>query len=213
MALVKCLSCGKEVSDKANACPKCGTPIGQINDYIIENKQYINTNNEKVNGKINSKILDGMFWSISVLLLISLFMRAIYAKTVILGKTYETFNLTLITSDYGKIILIILIIEAIITLLISLKKIKSEISKIKILFPIGIAISLFSCANSLEDVFIDINTYLFIYYEIGFGLACICCVGLFIEALLRFCCKDNYIVYNNNSNNNEKIDINDLPPM
>lgn len=27
MALIKCLECGREVSDKANACPQCGAPI------------------------------------------------------------------------------------------------------------------------------------------------------------------------------------------
>jgi predicted RNA-binding Zn-ribbon protein involved in translation (DUF1610 family) len=28
MALIKCSECGKEVSDKATACPNCGAPIG-----------------------------------------------------------------------------------------------------------------------------------------------------------------------------------------
>jgi zinc-ribbon domain len=28
MALVKCLECGREVSDKAAACSGCGAPIG-----------------------------------------------------------------------------------------------------------------------------------------------------------------------------------------
>ncbi len=28
MALIKCSECGKEVSDKAPACPNCGAPIG-----------------------------------------------------------------------------------------------------------------------------------------------------------------------------------------
>ena len=27
MALIKCSECGKEASDKANACPNCGAPI------------------------------------------------------------------------------------------------------------------------------------------------------------------------------------------
>ena len=27
MALIKCSECGKEVSDKAKACPNCGNPI------------------------------------------------------------------------------------------------------------------------------------------------------------------------------------------
>lgn len=28
MALIKCPECGKEISDKAGACPHCGCPIG-----------------------------------------------------------------------------------------------------------------------------------------------------------------------------------------
>jgi hypothetical protein len=28
MALVKCPDCGTECSDQANACPKCGRPLG-----------------------------------------------------------------------------------------------------------------------------------------------------------------------------------------
>ena len=27
MALIKCPECGKEISDKANACPNCGAPV------------------------------------------------------------------------------------------------------------------------------------------------------------------------------------------
>lgn len=36
MALISCPECGREVSDKANACPNCGYPIEQ--DKIKENK-------------------------------------------------------------------------------------------------------------------------------------------------------------------------------
>ena len=31
MALIKCPECGKEVSDKAKACPNCGCPIEETN--------------------------------------------------------------------------------------------------------------------------------------------------------------------------------------
>lgn len=30
MALIKCPECGKEISDKAAACPNCGCPIAEI---------------------------------------------------------------------------------------------------------------------------------------------------------------------------------------
>ena len=34
MALIKCPECGKEISDKANACPNCGNPIN-----VVEKKE------------------------------------------------------------------------------------------------------------------------------------------------------------------------------
>lgn len=30
MALIKCPECGKEISDRANACPSCGCPLSEI---------------------------------------------------------------------------------------------------------------------------------------------------------------------------------------
>lgn len=30
MALIKCPECGKEISDKASACPNCGCPLSEI---------------------------------------------------------------------------------------------------------------------------------------------------------------------------------------
>lgn len=36
MALIKCPECGNEVSDKADACPKCGYPISEMNANLTE---------------------------------------------------------------------------------------------------------------------------------------------------------------------------------
>ena len=36
MALIKCPECGKEISDKAGACPHCGCPIGNFWDMMAE---------------------------------------------------------------------------------------------------------------------------------------------------------------------------------
>lgn len=47
MALIKCPECGKEVSDKAKACPNCGCPIDEGKSREIENGNIEkNTNNE-----------------------------------------------------------------------------------------------------------------------------------------------------------------------
>ena len=40
MALIKCIECGKEISDKANACIHCGCPIEkEKRTVIIERKK------------------------------------------------------------------------------------------------------------------------------------------------------------------------------
>lgn len=43
MALIKCPECGKEISDKARACPNCGYPIAKLNDKdsIPQNDNYL----------------------------------------------------------------------------------------------------------------------------------------------------------------------------
>lgn len=45
MALIKCPECGKEISDKAPACPNCGMPLrredrGTYNVTIVREKQW-----------------------------------------------------------------------------------------------------------------------------------------------------------------------------
>lgn len=48
MALIKCLNCGKEVSDKAEKCPKCGARVVALNP-VVEIEEENNT--EKVTQK------------------------------------------------------------------------------------------------------------------------------------------------------------------
>lgn len=38
MALIKCTECGKEVSDKASACPNCGCPIEATSNGTVRIK-------------------------------------------------------------------------------------------------------------------------------------------------------------------------------
>ena len=46
MALIKCVDCGKELSDRANACPNCGCPIE--NSLVTENSSTVEKNEEIV---------------------------------------------------------------------------------------------------------------------------------------------------------------------
>lgn len=39
MALIKCVECGKEISDKASSCPNCGAPISAQSAVIDETKE------------------------------------------------------------------------------------------------------------------------------------------------------------------------------
>ena len=48
MALIKCPECGKEISDKANACIHCGYPLNEqkedvgITDFHLRRRPHIN---------------------------------------------------------------------------------------------------------------------------------------------------------------------------
>lgn len=48
MALIKCIECGKDISDKAGSCPNCGCPVEIMNN--INNTD----NNEQKNTKVNT---------------------------------------------------------------------------------------------------------------------------------------------------------------
>ena len=66
MAMIKCPNCGKDISDKANACPTCGKIIDvMIESKTIDNKDLndlneqtylsINSNNDEINDSKNTK--------------------------------------------------------------------------------------------------------------------------------------------------------------
>ena len=48
MALIKCPECGKEISDKAGACPHCGCPIGNATQPIQNNDGKSNKGSKKI---------------------------------------------------------------------------------------------------------------------------------------------------------------------
>ena len=39
MALIKCVECGREISDKASSCPNCGAPVAAQNGVVDETKE------------------------------------------------------------------------------------------------------------------------------------------------------------------------------
>ena len=48
MALIKCPECGKEISDKAGACPHCGCPIGNTEQATQNNVGKSNKGSNKI---------------------------------------------------------------------------------------------------------------------------------------------------------------------
>ena len=54
MALIKCSECGKEISDKAVSCPKCGNPINEKKEKTTNKKVENNTNTFKTSNGINN---------------------------------------------------------------------------------------------------------------------------------------------------------------
>lgn len=63
MALIKCLECGKEISDKAISCPHCG--------YLISNSNYVHNNNQDVPVEIKPKKNNNKKRNITIALIVS----------------------------------------------------------------------------------------------------------------------------------------------
>ena len=65
MALVKCVECGKEVSDKANACPNCGCPLSAMStNGVVKIKIGVLKASTGLNGNQKVSILSdfGVLW-------------------------------------------------------------------------------------------------------------------------------------------------------
>ena len=48
MALITCIECGKEFSDRASACPNCGCPITYIKEKVTGSRKELNTGLGKI---------------------------------------------------------------------------------------------------------------------------------------------------------------------
>ena len=65
MSLIKCPECGKEISDKAPACPNCGCPQNEYANLKEDNIRksfdgnlWIITKRQKTNTDVNVPLLD-----------------------------------------------------------------------------------------------------------------------------------------------------------
>ena len=67
MALIKCEECGKEISDRAVACPNCGCPV-EHKKQIVKKTSHTNTD-----GKRNTPVIQPTFSSLFLFLPLSLF--------------------------------------------------------------------------------------------------------------------------------------------
>lgn len=63
MAMIKCAECGKDVSDKAAACPNCGNPIGQqIVEEQVTTVQFTNKRWKKLQLISLGFLVSGLFF-------------------------------------------------------------------------------------------------------------------------------------------------------
>jgi len=108
VALIECIECKKQVSNKASTCPNCGAPVKLSMDSSLY-KNSINTNYEETNYIQIDKLKSGAFW-------VQIFIIAVIAG--IIGKSWVPSVVTIIllpillvlpvVRDFIKIILIIL---------------------------------------------------------------------------------------------------------
>lgn len=67
MALIKCSECGKEISDKAKACPNCGFPMAENK----EPQEVEMVNYEKANTNMLKKVVGIILFLIGLGVMIS----------------------------------------------------------------------------------------------------------------------------------------------
>ena len=68
MALINCIECGKEISDKATTCPNCGAPIRKDTSYEEHPVGQIKPQQKK---KSNKGLIIGVV--VAVILLVGIF--------------------------------------------------------------------------------------------------------------------------------------------
>ena len=62
MALIKCYECGKEFSDKANACPNCACPIDRKKVNTTNKKSYNELTSTEKQKVMSYRKLNKEFW-------------------------------------------------------------------------------------------------------------------------------------------------------
>lgn len=90
MALINCLECEAQISSKAKQCPKCGYPVGNIDEVKPMSIEQLKPNIEKSTG-FNIKMNDGYKMLIGLVLLIFI---------VVIYKTESRFDIEL--KEYHK---------------------------------------------------------------------------------------------------------------
>jgi hypothetical protein len=72
MALIKCGECGKEISDKAEACLECGCPIKQPQESVSSSSVKVQDHDSSTvktssSGGIAPEIPTGLYWATAIL--------------------------------------------------------------------------------------------------------------------------------------------------
>ena len=77
MALISCSECGKQVSDKAKACPNCGAPISQSSAEPATNEPTVVYNPKQDTFLTRNRgCAETLFWAVLILIPIGLVMKS-----------------------------------------------------------------------------------------------------------------------------------------
>lgn len=81
MALIKCLECGKELSDKAYSCPNCGYPLDSTKDIKSEVCSTDKIEAQSFNSNI-AKLIFKQYWWVFLIFVVCICMLVVSIYTV-----------------------------------------------------------------------------------------------------------------------------------
>ena len=79
MALIKCKECGNMVSDRAEACPKCGCPIGSATQSQPQREYVANDNHNHTSNSGNSN-KNGVLWLFLIFAIVAIIIFLLSGK-------------------------------------------------------------------------------------------------------------------------------------
>ena len=89
MALIKCKECGNMVSDRAEACPKCGCPIGSATHSQLQLEYAADNNHTNNRGNSNK---NGVLWFFLIFAIVAIIIFLLSGKGCSNGSTNDMWS-------------------------------------------------------------------------------------------------------------------------